>query len=175
MRGDTLFDTRDARRVHQIAAGDLDQAAEQRRPGEQIVQRLQPAPQLRIAIGEGGKFRFRQGRRRATQATCGVGSSVSAPPIRQEASANAKTAIYTQRPSISSPARLSRSTALTASAADNPSSAPRRAASAASASVRKCPLPQHGSSTVISAARPGQPGKVPAAGRQRPYSRTNRR
>jgi len=55
-RRDTLPDARDARRVRQITAGDLDQTAEQRCPSEQIMERLQPALQFRIAIGEGSKI-----------------------------------------------------------------------------------------------------------------------
>ena len=134
-----------------------------------------PCPNSLSPLASATNSDFGKGGGAPTQATCGVGNFVAGPPMRQALSASAKAAICTQRPSISSPCRLSRSTAVMASAGVSPSSADRSAASAASASVKKCPLPQQGSSMVISAARAGQPGKLPAAGRQTSSARTKRR
>ncbi|PJA58491.1 MAG: hypothetical protein CO164_02245 [Rhodocyclales bacterium CG_4_9_14_3_um_filter_68_10] len=85
-------------------------------------------------------------------------------------------AICVQRGSISSPNRLSRSTASMATSADICSSAARVAASIGSANTRKCPLPMQGSSSVMCLAALGHPSNVPAAGRHGfPSSRTKRK
>ncbi len=86
--------------------------------------------------------------------------------------ATANIAICTHRGSSSSPKRLSRRTASCASGARSPSSSARICQSIEKASTRKWPDPQHGSITVTSAIRSGQPSKAPAAGRP---SSSNRR
>ena len=88
------------------------------------------------------------------QAMCGNGRDCQ-PPLLHAANATAKAAIWTHRPSISRPNKLLRRTA-------------------AAASVKKWPEPQQGSRTVIALASLGQPGKPPAAGRQRSSSFTKR-